>query len=131
MLLKITEVNLWEKEKWSYILSIENMDASQLDTLLSFIRLAQENFSKNRDKTMPVQAISNYWYSFYDSLENNVLVRANQRLNLGNGTSYNLSFNDRRDRKISIRKLNKARDEMRDNGKNLLYKNVDYIFLKI
>ena len=49
MILAITEQNAWENESWTYVLDVEKQDASSLNFMMIFVRLANIQFEVDRE----------------------------------------------------------------------------------
>jgi hypothetical protein len=150
MLLKITEYCAWENERWSYIIDMDKQEASAINYLMIFIRVANISFEKDKEESQaqpPVLpyhflfnrnprnpfAASRYSYEFYDSMEEKAgrikLIKSDGSLSLSDGSGYNQFTNIMTDRKISIAKMKSAMISMRDKHENKLYKVFDSIFL--
>ena len=137
MLLKVTELNHWEKEKWSYLIDLDKQEATAVNDLFSFFRLAREQFDKDKSQAgcrgQSHFASSNYYYEFYDSLDTRgnypVLKRKDCNLCMNGGGGYKSNMLSLKNI-ISVRKIRSARNAMRDKKENKLYKNFEYIFLK-
>ena len=69
MLVAITEVNMWEREKWTYILDLDKQGAQVMNWLNIFVKFAAKQFEKDASAAKgqtEVFAASNYWVKFYD-----------------------------------------------------------------
>jgi hypothetical protein len=151
MLLKITEYCAWENEKWSYVIDMNKQEASAINHLMIFIRVANIQFEKDKEQSQAQPAVlpyhplfnryprnlfaaSRYSYEFYDSMEEKTagrvtLIKSDGGLSLSGGSGYNSFTNIMTDRKISIAKMKSAMISMRDKKENKLYKVFDSIFL--
>jgi hypothetical protein len=139
MLLKVMEINMWEKERWSYILDLSKQDASSINYLMIFIRVANIQFEKDKENARnkghaDCFASSKYSFEFFDSFEYSkgnslVLVNKNCRLHTGGGGGYK-SGGLMLDKIISNAKMKSAMITMRDKKENKLYKSFEDIFLK-
>lgn len=135
MILKITECNYWEREKWHYLIDIEKQEAYAINELFIFLRLAMKEFEKikSENPNMDCLAISNYQYTFYDNSEitdnKTILIRKNSKLHMNMHSDYK-SSNFNLDKIISTKRIHSAMISIRDKKENKLYKNFEYIFLQ-
>ena len=137
MLVAITEVNMWEREKWTYILDVEKQGAQVLNWLNIFVKFAGKQFeidSSAAKGNTEVFASSNYWVKFYDRYEKNergnvVLVQGKERLIMNGKPNYK-SAGLMLNKSISAARMKSAMIKMRDKGENNLYKNFESLFLK-
>ena len=145
MLIRITEINAWEQEKWSYVFDMNKQNASALNHLMVFIRLANAEFDIIKENTAtpkssipfyrPIKlfAATKYTFEFYDSVEVDekgyiILTNNSGRLHIGNNNGYK-SSGVYLDTIISPRKALSAKLKMRDKKENILYKNFEHLFL--
>jgi hypothetical protein len=151
MLLKITEYCAWENERWSYIVDMDKQEATAINYLMIFIRVANIQFEKDKEQSQAQPAVlpyhplfnrhprnpfaaSKYSYEFYDKMEEKAagrvtLIKSDCSLSMSSGSGYNQFTNIMTDRKISIAKMKSAMISMRDKKENKLYKVFDSIFL--
>lgn len=135
LLLKITEVNAWERERWTYVLDANLQGGYVLNNLMIFVRLANEDFKKQYDAapSNKMFAGSKYFFEFYDSIEfgksSPVLVNEKTKLYL-NGKGNYKEGGIYLDKKISPARIRSAMVAMRDQKKNKIYKQFESLFLK-
>jgi hypothetical protein len=143
MFLKVTERNMWEQEAWSHIIDVSKQEASSLNFLMIFVRLANEQFEVDKEKAKRnghahCFASSRYQMEFYDSYKEEkigersriLLTHKNSNLSIfTDGGSYK-SSGLMLDRVISSGKMKSAMLAMRDKKQNSIYKNFESIFLK-
>lgn len=152
MLIKVTEANHWEHERWSYILDADLQGAQVINDLLSFIRLCNEETAKIKkavhdDPNHPwvtdmfqrpmykLFAASTYSMRFYDRLEEHpergypVLISNKSKLHMNGGTSYKTA-GAMLNKRISPARIYSALIAIRDHKENKLYKSFEDLFLK-
>lgn len=146
MLIKITETNMWEREKWSYILDLSKQDSSSINYLMIFIRVANEQFEIDKENAkkngLNYYASSRYSFTFFDSyiIEESIILK-NPYVVLLDKThkkQFVLNNNDNGykigglmlDKIISNAKMKSAMIAMRDKKQNKLYKSFEDVFLK-
>lgn len=128
----ITECNLREQEKRHYVID-SSVWAYKIGRLLSFVNLSKEIYTKQRDKSMRVQAISKYRASFFDD----IFFSERYSCYEGKHSNWGMIFNSNATYKewftivknISITRLNKAIKKMQK-WENILYKDFEYIITK-
>lgn len=136
MLIKVTETNMWEREKWTYVLDVEKLGGSILNHLMIFVRCANAQFDKESSDAKgnsEVFASSRYHLEFYDSLiqeqgKDPILVNKTCKLHLNSRGNYK-EGGIYLDKKISSARLKSAMIQMRDKKENKLYKNFESLFL--
>lgn len=130
----VTEINMWEREKWTYILDVEKQGAKILNLLNIFIRCADKQFEKDKEGAAgALFAASKYSLKFYDTHETEsgylVLVAGKDRLIMNGKPNYK-SGGMFLEKKISLSRMHSAMVKMRDKGENKLYKDFESLFLK-
>lgn len=134
MLIAISEINSWEREKWTYVLDIDKQDGEVLNNLMIFIRVANKHFDEVKE-TSPNKffTASRYSYKFYNSIDlthkHPRLINKNSSLIIASDPGYNSHSFDL-DLVISRQRMKSAMIRMRDKQINDLYKNFDGLFLK-
>ena len=142
-LLRITEINTWERERWSYVLTLEKRSSEALNSLMTFIASANkyfddsyENAPECRDfmgRGYKVAACSRYTINFYDSIELGgkypALVSGKSKLHLNGGGNYK-SGGIYLDEIISPKRIKLAKNKMVEKQDNVIYKNFESLFLK-
>ena len=144
MILAITEQNAWENESWTYVLDVEKQDASSLNFMMIFVRLANIQFEVDRENAKKNGhprnfASSRYSFNFYDSYSTEDypdrrtrILLTHKNVNMVASTKpdgYNVG-GIMLDRVISNAKVKSAMIGMRDKKENRIYKDFESIFLK-
>ena len=135
MKIRLTEVNAWERERWTYILDSDVIGGQVINLLMIFVRLNNQQFDKIRETNKSLFAGSRYFLEFYDSMEKSekliTLINGKKnRLNCSRFGGNYKSGGDYSETKISIQKMKKAVNEILYNENNILYKNFEYLFKK-
>ena len=152
MILVIKEYCAWENERWSYIIDVCKQDAAAINSLMIFMRLANEYFedakreSEAQPPVLPYHplfnrhprnpfAASSYQFSFYDEIQTDErgrhnLITSECETCLSDHSGYNKMTNIMTDRKISPKRMKSAMQRMRNKKENTLYKCFDAVFLK-
>ncbi len=154
MLIAITEHNAWENERWTYVLDLSKQKAAALNSLMIFIRLANEYYDEAREncpsnqlsgnifmKHVPkIFAASHYRIKFYDSMIATEGTRTRLKVEGGEGSiiTHNhcgyKSAGPMLDAVISPKKAHSALVAMREKNpnkkRNILYKDFENVFLK-
>lgn len=149
MLIAITEHNAWENERWTYILDLSKQKSSAINSLMIFVRLANEYYQKAREDcpTNPLSgsiffkhspkifAASHYRIKFYDSMIATSGTRTRLKIDVGEESIITHNHNGYKqagamlDAVMSPKKSKSALIAMRDKRENKLYKNFESIFL--
>lgn len=143
MILAITEQNAWENESWTYVLDVEKQDASSLNFMMIFVRLANIQFEVDRENAKKNGhprnfASSRYNFNFFDSYteedfgNRKRILLTHKNINLtasAKPDGYNVG-GLMLDRVISNAKVKSAMIGMRDKKENRIYKDFESIFLK-
>lgn len=144
MLLKITESNAWENERWSYVIDLSKQEAASINWLMIFIRCANKvyddakeaaptnNYGGPFSRPTKVFAASLYWFEFYDEIlsEDDECLRLgnrNSNMNISKAGNYKSGGNFV-DRKLSFAKIKSAAVTIRDKKENKLYKDFESAF---
>lgn len=139
MLLKVTERNMWERENWPYVIDLSKQEASTINYLMIFIRLANKQFEEDKQNASrnghgQCFASSHYSFDFFDSYEDKkgsvILKNRKMNLHLGNRENDYTSSGLRLDKVISAGKIKSAMTAIRDKKTNKLYKDFESVFLK-
>jgi hypothetical protein len=134
MIVMVTEVNMWEREKWNYLMDIDKVGGAVMNDLMIFVRLANEDFKKQSDLGRGLFAASRYLVKFYDCFDNSdrpsVGCSNGYRMYLSNSACYKNGLNDFREKTLSPRRMRGVMAEMRDKNNNRIYKDFEYLFLK-
>jgi hypothetical protein len=140
MVLAITEINAWERERWTYAIDMFTQDAETVNNLMIFTRLANavyEEAQQNRKQASDPFACSKYWLRFYDKVEfkgdsvrlvnrkgTNLTISINRMMGGYKGNTVDLHL------KLSAMKVKSAMIAMRDKKENNFYKRFEDAFLK-
>lgn len=120
MILRITEVNSWEQERWSYYIDTEKQSCGAMNALMVFIRVANRGYEEVKEAAgNHIFAASRYDFAF--TSKNKIPTRFSG--------SYK-SGGDYTDAVISPARMKSAMVTMRDKRENKLYKGFESIFLK-
>lgn len=134
MLIAITEINAWERERWTYVLDLDKQDGEVINNLMIFIRVANKYFEEaSKNSQQGLFAASKYAFKFYNSLDMSKshpsLNNKNSSLIIASEPGYKSHSFDL-DLVISAKRMKSAMIRMRDKSTNDLYKNFDSLFLK-
>lgn len=143
MFLVVIERNMWENESWSYVLDVSKQDASSLNFLMIFVRLANIQFDVDKENARKnghprCFASSRYSFEFFDSYESQeyadytrvVLKHKNCNLSTGSKPNGYKTGGLMLDKVISNAKIKSVMIGMRDKKENRMYKGFESIFLK-
>lgn len=148
MILKITEANAWENERWSYAIDVSKQDAETINWLMIFVRCANSVYDKAKESAItqnfggpfsrPIKifAASKYWFDFWDGIADEFedgelsLYRmvGKKRTHTTIRGGYYKSGGNFTDKKLSFAKVKSAAVTMRDKGENKLYKDFESAF---